>query len=63
MALFRQRQPRNPVGARGNGGFLKLGVPFWGFRVWGLGLGYHFGGPNNKDSSIFGSILGFWETT
>ena len=35
------------------GGFPKLG-------------GYHFGGPNSKDYSILGSILGypfFWETT
>ena len=34
------------VGLRsGCGGFPKLGVPFWG--------------PNNKDYSIFGSIVGF----
>ena len=31
-------------GLWGIGGFLKLGVPFWG--------------PNNKDCSILGSILG-----
>ena len=29
-------------------------------RIWGVSqnFGYHFGGPNNRDYSIMGSILG-----
>ena len=35
--------------------FYRLGVRLGGF----LKLGYHFGGPYNKDYSVLGSILGY----
>ena len=39
-------------------GFAKLGVPFKGGHRGIYRVGYHFGGPHNKDYSILGSISG-----
>ena len=47
---------------------LELELQLLLLQIWGFPKirGYHFGGPNSKDYSISGSILGyplFWETT